>query len=128
MTKYTSMRAEHGAAEVGDDVHDRGPTVNKLEQRLKLWAGYDSVPDSTIKSEPDSVLHTQHGRRSARLALPCSIWEMAMVAGISGRVPRRWPVSGVMTGTGLKGPPHEDAFTARRPAGGDDNLQHGGGR
>lgn len=89
VTKPTpAMRAAMAAAEVGDDVYQEDPTVNRLEARAAEIFGREAalfVPSGTMGNQTAVRLHTQHGQEvicEARSHI-CE-WEMAMASAFSG--------------------------------------------
>ena len=82
------MRAAMAAAEVGDDVYQEDPTVNRLEARAAEVFGREAalfVPTGTMGNQVAIRLHTEHG-----LEVICEAkahvldWEMGMTAAFSG--------------------------------------------
>ncbi len=82
------MRAAMAAAEVGDDVYQEDPTVNRLEARAAEIFGREAalfVPTGTMGNQVAIRLHTEHG-----LEVVCEAkahvldWEMGMTAAFSG--------------------------------------------
>ena len=82
------MRAAMAAAEVGDDVYQEDPTVNRLEARAAEIFGREAalfVPTGTMGNQVAIRLHTEHG-----LEVVCEAkahvldWEMGMAAAFSG--------------------------------------------
>src|SRR5439155_19603520 len=58
------MRAAIQAAEVGDDVFDEDPTVNRLQERLAALLGKEAalfVPSGTMSNQVCVKAHTQPG-------------------------------------------------------------------
>jgi threonine aldolase len=83
-----AMRAAMAAAEVGDDVYQEDPTVNRLEARAAEVFGREAalfVPTGTMGNQVAIRLHTEHG-----LEVVCEAkahvldWEMGMTAAFSG--------------------------------------------
>ena len=63
-----AMRAAMAAAEVGDDVFDEDPTVQRLQERVAALLGKETalyVPSGTMSNQICVKTHTQPGRRSA---------------------------------------------------------------
>src|SRR5215510_13789382 len=59
-----AMRAAIQAAEVGDDVFDEDPTVNRLEERVAALLGKEAalfVPSGTMSNQICVRAHTQPG-------------------------------------------------------------------
>ena len=59
------MRQAMTEAEVGDDVYQEDPTVNRLEDRAAEIAGKEAaifVPTGTMGNTISIKLHTQHGQ------------------------------------------------------------------
>ncbi|HTV15915.1 MAG TPA: GntG family PLP-dependent aldolase [Acidobacteriaceae bacterium] len=103
VTKPTpAMRAAMAATEVGDDVYQEDPTVNLLEKRAAEIFGREAalfVPTGTMGNQTAIRLHTRQGQEVI-CESRCHImdWEMAMVAAISGCVPRTIPTErGILT-------------------------------
>ncbi len=89
VTKPTAaMRKAMAEAEVGDDVYQEDPTVNRLEQRAAEVAGKESalfLPTGTMGNTIGIKLHTEHGQEvicDARAHL--LDWELSMVAWFAG--------------------------------------------
>ena len=101
VTKPTpEMRRAMAEAEVGDDVYQEDPTVNRLEQRAAEIVGKESalyVPSGTMGNTIGIKLHTQHGQEVLCEAR-CHIfnYELAMLAWFSGCVAR--PVTAAENG------------------------------
>src|SRR5579884_2183095 len=58
------MRAAMAAAEVGDDVFDEDPTVNRLQERVAALLGKEAalfVPSGTMSNQVCVRTHTQPG-------------------------------------------------------------------
>jgi threonine aldolase len=82
------MRAAMAAAEVGDDVYQEDPTVNRLEARAAEVFGRQSalfVPTGSMGNQVAIRIHTEHG-----LEVICESrahvldWEMGMTAAFAG--------------------------------------------
>src|SRR5438445_3905875 len=59
-----AMRAAIQAAEVGDDVFDEDPTVNRLQERVAALLGKEAalfVPSGTMSNQICVKVHTQPG-------------------------------------------------------------------
>lgn len=89
VTKPTAaMRAAMAAAEVGDDVYQEDPAINRLEARAAEIFGREAalfLPSGTMGNQTAIRLHTQHGQEvicEARSHI-CE-WEMAMASAFSG--------------------------------------------
>ncbi|MBV9122209.1 MAG: low specificity L-threonine aldolase, partial [Planctomycetes bacterium] len=65
VTKPTpGMRAAMQAAEVGDDVFQEDPTVNRLQERVAALLGKEAalfVPSGTMSNQVAIKTHTQPG-------------------------------------------------------------------
>jgi threonine aldolase len=93
VTKPTSaMRQAMAEAEVGDDVYGEDPTINRLEQRVAEVFEREAsifVPTGSMGNQIAISLHTRHGQEVICESRSHILdWEMAMVAGFSGCVPR----------------------------------------
>jgi threonine aldolase len=89
VTKPTpAMRAAMAAAEVGDDVYQEDPTVNRLEKRAAEIFGREAalfLPTGTMGNQTAIRLHTQHGQEViCESRSHIMDWEMAMAAAFSG--------------------------------------------
>jgi len=86
------MRAAMAAAEVGDDVYQEDPTVNRLEARAAEIFGREAalfVPSGTMGNQTAIRVHTQHGQEIICEERSHIVdWEMAMAAAFSGCLPR----------------------------------------
>jgi threonine aldolase len=87
-----AMRAAMAAAEVGDDVYEEDPTVNRLEARAAEMFGREAalfVPTGTMGNTIAGRLHLQAGQEVICEARAHVLdWEMGMVASYSGCVTR----------------------------------------
>jgi threonine aldolase len=103
VTKPTpEMRAAMASAEVGDDVYQEDPTVNRLEERAAEIAGKEAalfVPTGVMGNTIALKLHTEHGEeiicdsRSHILN-----YELSMMAWFAGCVARAIPTAnGLLT-------------------------------
>lgn len=97
-----AMRAAMAAAEVGDDVYQEDPTVNRLEARAAEIFGREAalfVPSGTMGNQIAIRLHTQHGQEVICEARSHIVeWEMAMAAAFSGCQLRTLPAErGILT-------------------------------
>jgi threonine aldolase len=110
VTKPTpAMRAAMAAAEVGDDVYQEDPTVNRLEQRAAEIFGREAalfVPSGTMGNQTAIRLHTQHGQEViCESRSHIMDWEMAMAAAFSGCALRTIPTErGILTWSDIE--PH----------------------
>ncbi len=102
------MRAAMAAAEVGDDVYQEDPTVNRLEDRAAEVFGREAalfVPTGSMGNQIAIHLHTRHGNEAVCEARAHVLdWEMGMAAAFSGCTLR--PVraeSGVLTWEQVRG-------------------------
>jgi threonine aldolase len=96
------MRAAMAAAEVGDDVYQEDPTVNRLEARAAEIFGREAalfVPTGSMGNTIAARLHTEHGQEvicEARAHI--MDWEMGMIGAFSGCVLRTaYAERGVLT-------------------------------
>jgi threonine aldolase len=82
------MRAAMAAAEVGDDVYQEDPTVNRLEARAAEVFGREAalfVPTGSMGNQIAIHLHTRHGDEAVCEARAHVLdWEMGMTAAFSG--------------------------------------------
>jgi threonine aldolase len=83
-----AMRAAMAAAEVGDDVYQEDPTVNRLEARAAAIFGRESalfVPTGSMGNQIAIRVHTEHGQEVICEAKAHVLdWEMGMTAAFSG--------------------------------------------
>jgi threonine aldolase len=99
VTKPTpEMRRAMAEAEVGDDVYQEDPTVNRLEQRAAEILGKEAalfVPTGTMANTIGVKLHTEHGQEVI-CESRCHIlnYELSMMAWFSGCVARPIPAEG----------------------------------
>ncbi len=87
-----AMRKAMHDAEVGDDVYREDPTVNRLQERAAEIFGREAalyVPSGTMGNQAALKVHTHHGQEVI-CEERCHIYnyEMGMMAGFSGLVPR----------------------------------------
>jgi threonine aldolase len=93
VTKPTpEMRTAMFTAEVGDDVYQEDPTVNRLEERAAAILGKDAglfVPTGTMGNNIAIKLHTEHGQEVI-CESRCHVlnYELAMMAWFAGTVAR----------------------------------------
>jgi len=82
------MRAAMAAAEVGDDVYQEDPTVNRLEARAAEAFGREAalfVPTGSMGNQVAIRLHTEHGHEVICEAKAHVLdWEMGMTAAFAG--------------------------------------------
>jgi threonine aldolase len=82
------MRQAMAEAEVGDDVYQEDPTVNRLEERAAEIAGKEAaifVPTGTMGNTIAIKLHTQHGQEVVCESRGHLIdWELSMVGWFAG--------------------------------------------
>lgn len=108
VTKPTpEMRAAMANAEVGDDVYQEDPTVNRLEQRAAEILGKEAalfVPTGSMGNTIGIKLHTNHGEEVICEARGHLIdWELSMAAWFSGCVLRTIPSpDGILTWAEIK--------------------------
>jgi len=93
VTKPTqAMRRAMAGAEVGDDVYQEDPTVNRLEQRAAEILGKEAglfVPTGTMGNNIGIKIHTQHGEEVICEARSHVLsYELAMMAWFSGCLAR----------------------------------------
>jgi threonine aldolase len=93
VTKPTpEMRTAMAAAEVGDDVYQEDPTVNRLEQRAAEIFGKEAglfVPTGTMGNTIALKLHTEHGQEVICEARSHVFnYELSMMAWFCGCVAR----------------------------------------
>ena len=83
-----TMRQAMAEAEVGDDVYQEDPTVNRLEERAAEIAGKEAaifVPTGTMGNTIAIKLHTQHGQEVVCESRGHLIdWELSMVGWFAG--------------------------------------------
>ncbi len=83
-----AMRQAMAEAEVGDDVYQEDPAVNRLEERAAEIAGKEAaifVPTGTMGNTIAIKLHTQHGQEVICESRGHLIdWELSMVAWFAG--------------------------------------------
>lgn len=96
------MRRAMAEAEVGDDVYNEDPTVNRLEARAAELLGKEAslfVPTGTMGNTIAIKLHTRHGEEVACDSRSHIIdWELSMMAWFSGCIPRSIPTEdGILT-------------------------------
>jgi threonine aldolase len=96
VTKPTpAMRRAMAEAEVGDDVYQEDPTVNRLEQRAAEIMGKEAalfLPTGTMGNTIAVKLHTEHGQEVICESRGHLLdWELSMVAWFAGCLIR--PVS-----------------------------------
>jgi threonine aldolase len=97
-----AMRAAMAEAEVGDDVYQEDPTVNRLEARAAAVFGREAalfVPTGSMGNQVAIRLHTQHGQEVVCEARAHVLdWEMGMTAAFSGCTLRGvWAERGMLT-------------------------------
>jgi threonine aldolase len=82
------MRAAMAEAEVGDDVYQEDPTVNRLEARVAEMFGREAalfVPTGSMGNQIAIRLHTEHGQEVVCESRAHVLdWEMGMTAAFSG--------------------------------------------
>lgn len=96
VTKPTpAMRRAMAEAEVGDDVYQEDPTVNRLEQRAAEVMGKEAaifLPTGTMGNTIAIKLHTEHGQEVICESRGHLLdWELSMVAWFSGCLIRPVP-------------------------------------
>jgi len=96
-----AMRRAMAEAEVGDDVYNEDPTVNRLEQRAAELFGRDAalfVPSGTMANTIAIKLHTRHGQEVICESRAHILdWELSMTAWFSGCLVRTvWAEDGVL--------------------------------
>ncbi|MCC6586970.1 MAG: low specificity L-threonine aldolase [Bryobacterales bacterium] len=96
VTKPTpEMRQAMFAAEVGDDVYQEDPTVNRLEERAAQIFGKEAalyVPTGTMGNTIAIKVHTHHGEEVVCDARSHILnYELAMLSWFAGCVPRAIP-------------------------------------
>jgi threonine aldolase len=83
-----AMRRAMFEAEVGDDVYQEDPTVNRLEQRAAEILGKEAavfVPTGTMGNTVAIKIHTQHGQEVICESRAHILdWELSMTAWFSG--------------------------------------------
>jgi threonine aldolase len=89
VTKPTpAMRKAMAEAEVGDDVYQEDPTVNRLEKRAAEISGKEAalfLPTGTMGNTIAIKLHTEHGQEVICESRGHLLdWELSMVAWFSG--------------------------------------------
>jgi threonine aldolase len=110
VTKPTpAMRQAMFEAEVGDDVYQEDPTVNRLEQRAADIFGKEAalfVPTGTMGNTIAVKLHTRHGEEVICEARSHVFnYELSMMAWFAGCVARPVPAEcGILTWEAIK--PH----------------------
>lgn len=86
------MRAAMANAEVGDDVYQEDPTVNRLEQRAAEILGKEAalfVPTGTMGNTIGIKIHTHHGQEVICESRAHILnWELSMMAWFAGCVAR----------------------------------------
>jgi threonine aldolase len=92
-----AMLAAMASAEVGDDVYQEDPTVNRLEERAAALFGKEAallVPTGTMGNTIALKLHTEHGQEVI-CESRCHIlnYELAMMAWFAGTVARPIPAA-----------------------------------
>ena len=93
VTKPTpEMRRAMAEADVGDDVYNEDPTVNRLEETAAALLGKEAalfVPSGTMANTIAIKLHTEHGEEVI-CESRCHIlnYELAMLAWFAGCVAR----------------------------------------
>lgn len=106
VTKPTpAMRQAMLHAEVGDDVYQEDPTVNRLEERAAAIFGKEAalfVPTGTMGNTIAIKLHTEHGQEVI-CESRCHIfnYELAMMAWFAGVVARPIPTPGGVLDWGM---------------------------
>ncbi|MBM3725757.1 MAG: aminotransferase class I/II-fold pyridoxal phosphate-dependent enzyme [Acidobacteria bacterium] len=93
VTKPTpAMRHAMATCEVGDDVYQEDPTVNRLEERAAAIVGKEAalfVPTGTMGNTIAMKVHTHHGQEVICDARSHVMnWELAMMAWFTGCMPR----------------------------------------
>ena len=82
------MRAAMAEAEVGDDVYQEDPTVNRLEARAAELFGREAalfVPTGSMGNQIAIRVHTEHGQEVVCESRAHVLdWEMGMTAAFSG--------------------------------------------
>jgi len=82
------MRAAMAEAEVGDDVYQEDPTVNRLEARAAEIFGREAalfVPTGSMGNQVAIRVHTEHGQEVVCESRAHVLdWEMGMTAAFSG--------------------------------------------
>lgn len=96
VTKPTAaMRKAMAEAEVGDDVYQEDPTVNRLERRASEVMGKEAaifLPTGTMGNTIAIKLHTEHGQEVICESRGHLLdWELSMVAWFSGCLIRPIP-------------------------------------
>ncbi len=96
VTKPTAaMRAAMANAEVGDDVYQEDPTVNRLEQRAAQILGKEAglfVPTGTMGNTIGIKVHTRHGEEVICEARSHVMnYELAMMGWFAGCLARTIP-------------------------------------
>lgn len=90
-----AMRRAMAEAEVGDDVYQEDPTVNRLEQRAAELLGKEAglfVPTGSMGNNIAVKLHTTHGQEViCEAGSHVFNYELAMVAWFAGCVARPIP-------------------------------------
>ncbi|MCE9529990.1 MAG: aminotransferase class I/II-fold pyridoxal phosphate-dependent enzyme [Planctomycetes bacterium] len=88
-TKPTAgMRAAMAAAEVGDDVHNEDPTINRLQERVASYLGMEAslfVPSGTMSNQIGIRAHTNPGDEIlCETTNHIYVWEAGGPAVLSG--------------------------------------------
>jgi threonine aldolase len=135
-TKPTAgMRAAMASAEVGDDVFNEDPTVNRLQERLAAFLGKEAalfVPSGTMSNQICIRAHTQPGDE-----LLCEstshvyVWEAGGPAALSGVMCRTVEGDyGILDVTQLEDKirPANDHYVRTRLVSLENTHNRGGGR
>jgi threonine aldolase len=98
VTKPTpAMRRAMAEAEVGDDVYQEDPTVNRLEALAAEIMGKEAglfVPTGTMGNTIGLTVHTQHGQEVICEARSHVLdWELSMMAWFAGCLARAIPTA-----------------------------------
>lgn len=101
------MRRAMAEAEVGDDVYNEDPTVNRLEARAAQIFNKEAalfVPTGTMGNTIAIKLHTRHGEEVACDSRSHIIdWELSMMAWFAGCIPRSIPTAdGILTWSAIE--------------------------
>lgn len=103
-----AMRRAMAEAEVGDDVYQEDPTVNRLEERSAALMGKEAalfVPTGTMGNTIALKLHTQHGQEvicDSRSHI--HNYELSMMAWFAGCLARAIPTEdGLLTWDRIRG-------------------------
>ncbi len=102
-----AMRKAMAEAEVGDDVYQEDPTVNRLEERAAAMTGKEAalfVPTGTMGNTIGIKVNTQHGQEVICESRAHILnYELAMMSWFAGCVARPIPADdGILTWAAIK--------------------------